>query len=168
MTTRWPKLVIAPNRIHGKLRPMQADSSSKNWRIGKALCIFAAVTYGVAPAFIDTFDPHHLLNPEWPPHARLHLMWLNGAGLYTSLFSIYLFWTATRETFERIRMGATIGFLFLAGFFTAGLFKNPAGAAFDADGRLLFNLLPPAVAHMLTSTLILLAGYASCRKGSVK
>lgn len=147
---------------------MQTERPAKTWGIGKALCIVSAVTYGILPAFIDTFDPHHLMNPDWPPHARLHLMWLNGAGLYLSLFSIYLFWTTTRETFDRMRTGVSVGLLFIAGFFTAGLLKDAAGAAFDADGRLLFGLAPPAIVHFCTSTVILLVGYALCRKEIVK
>lgn len=147
---------------------MQTERSSKTWTLGKALCLFSAVTYGIMPPIIDTFDPHHLMNPTWPPHARLHLMWLNAAGLYLGLFCIYNFWTATRETFDRMRVGVTVGSLFIAGFFTAGLFKNFAGAAFDADGRLLLGLAPPAVVHLSISTLLLLVGYRLCRKEIVK
>ncbi len=128
--------------------------------------IFAALTYGVLPAIIDIFDPHHLRNPEWPPHARLHLMWLIAAGLYSSLFGIWLFATSTPRTFERARFGATIGALHIAGFFTAAAFKNAAGAAFDADGRVLLGFLPPAALHFLTSSTLLAAGYTLARRGA--
>lgn len=147
---------------------MKPNPTSKTWTLGKGLCLASAVTYGVLPPLIDTFDPHHLLNPTWPPHARMHLMWLNAAGLYLGIFCLYNFWTATRETFDRLRVGVHVGLLFLAGFFTAGLFKNAAGAAFDADGRLLFGVAPPAIVHLSTSTLLLLAGYYLCRKEIVK
>jgi hypothetical protein len=89
---------------------------------------------------------------------------LISAGLYSSLFSIYLFWTATPRAFERLRVGAIFGSLHVAGFFTAGLFKDAAGAAFDADGRVIFGFLPPAVLHFSTSTLLLVSGFLLCRR----
>lgn len=128
--------------------------------------IFAAVTYGVLPAIIDTFDPHHLLNPAWPPHARLHLLWLISVGLYLSLTGIYLFATATPRTFDRVRVGATMGALHIAGFFTAAVFKSAAGAAFDADGRVVLGFIPPAALHLGTSALLLFAGYTLARRAA--
>lgn len=119
----------------------------------------AALLYGVLPALIDTFDPHHLLNPEWPPHARLHLLWLNSTGLYLSLFAIYLVWTATPRSSGRMRASAALGALHIAGFFTAGLFKDAAGAAFDADGRVLLGLFPPAILHFTTAAALQLGGF---------
>jgi hypothetical protein len=146
---------------------MEAQPPPRAWTLGRALMIFAAVTYGVLPAIIDTFDPHHLRNPEWPPHARLHLMWLISAGLYSSLFGIYLFATATPRTFDRVRVGAMMGALHIAGFFTAAAFKNAAGAAFDADGRVLFGFIPPAALHFTTSALLLFAGYTLARRAAL-
>lgn len=143
---------------------MNAPNPTRAWRLGVALCILAAVTYGVLPAIIDTFDPAHLRNPLWPPHARLHLMWLISAGLYQSLFGIFLFATATPRTFDRVRAGAVVGALHIAGFFTAGAFKSAAGAAFDADDRALFGVVPPAILHFSTSLALLATGYALCRR----
>jgi hypothetical protein len=141
----------------------ESQTPPRAFHAGRALCIVSAVTYGVLPAIIDTLDPHHLRNPEWPGHARLHLLWLISAGLYLSLFSIYLFWTATPRTFERMRTGATIGALHIAGFFTAGLLKGAAGAAFDADDRVILGFIPPAILHFSTSALLLFAGFSLCR-----
>lgn len=143
---------------------MNAPIPNRAWRLGVAVCILAAVTYGVLPAIIDTFDPAHLRNPLWPPHARLHLMWLISAGLYQSLFGIYLFATATPQTFDRVKFGAAVGALHIAGFFTAGLFKGAAGAAFDADGRTLFGVIPPAILHFSTSLALLAVGYTLCQR----
>lgn len=146
---------------------MEAQPPSRAWSLGRALMIFAAFTYGVLPAIIDTFDPHHLRNPDWPPHARLHLMWLISAGLYLSLFGIYLFATATPRTFDRVRVGAMMGALHIAGFFTAAAFKSAAGAAFDADGRVLLGFIPPAALHFTTSATLLFAGYALSRRAAL-
>ena len=139
----------------------------RSWTVGRARALVAAFTYGPLPALIDTIDPEHLRNPAWPPHARLHLLWLISAGLYSSLFGMYLFATATPRTFERFRIGAALGVIHLAGFFTAGAFKGVAGAAFDADGRTVFGVVPPAILHLSTSALMLAVAYTLCRRAAV-
>ncbi|MDC0749643.1 hypothetical protein [Polyangium mundeleinium] len=136
--------------------------SSTTWVAGKALCILSAFTYGLLTALIDVLDPHHLRNPDWPGHARFHLLWLISGGALGALVSIYLFWTATPRSFGRIRTGALLGALHIGGFFVAALFKNAAGAAFDADGRVLFGFLPPAMLHLGTSAALLFAGVRLC------
>ena len=137
---------------------------SPTWIAGKALCIVSAVTYGLLTAAIDVVDPHHLTNPTWPGHARFHLLWLISAGALGALASIYLFWTATPRTPERLRTGALLGAVHIGGFFLAAIFKPAAGAEFDADGRVLLGFLPPAALHLATSATLLLAGVSLCRK----
>jgi hypothetical protein len=138
--------------------------SSTSWIAGKALCIFATFTYGLLTALIDIVDPHHLQNPAWPGHAKLHLLWLISAGALGAFTSIYLFWTATPRSLERIRTGALLGAIHIAGFFSAAIFKNMAGAEFDADGRVLFGFLPPAMLHLSLSASLLAAGVYLCHK----
>jgi hypothetical protein len=143
---------------------MTDAATPRAWKVGKALTLLAAFTYGPLPTLIDTFDPAHLGNPTWPPHARLHLMWLISVGLYNSLFGMYLFITATPRSFDRMRVGAALGAIHIAGFFTAGAFKGLAGAAFDADGRVLFGLVPPAMLHFGTSAALLITGFQLCSR----
>ncbi|MFT3767294.1 MAG: hypothetical protein QM820_17485 [Minicystis sp.] len=137
--------------------------SFTRFRVGRALCITSTVTYGLLTALIDVLDPHHLRNPEWPGHARFHLLWLISAGVLGALASIYLFWTATPRSPERIRTGALLGMIHIGGFFTAALFKSVSGAEFDADGRVLFGFIPPAALHLSTSAALLAAGVSLCR-----
>lgn len=145
---------------------MEATAPPRTWAIGRAIALFAAFTYGVLPACIDTLDPHHLRNPSWPPHARLHLLWLNATGLYLALWGMHRFHTATPATFERFRAGAAVGALHIAGFFTAALFKGPAGAAFDADDRVVLGFIPPAMLHLGLSAALLFTGYTLCRRAA--
>lgn len=136
---------------------------------GKALCIISAFTYGLLTAIIDVVDPHHLQNPAWPGHARFHLLWLISAGAMGALTSIYLFWTATPQSLSRIRTGALLGALHIGGFFMAAVFKSATGAEFDADGRVLFGVLPPAALHLSVSAALLFAGVSLChRKGNAQ
>ena len=144
------------------------QSTSRAWVTGKALCILAAVTYGLLTAAIDVFDPHHLTNPTWPGHARFHLLWLISAGAIGAATSIYFFWTATPRTFERVRTGAMLGAMHLGGFFSAVLFKPLAGAEFDADGRVLLGFFPPAALHLSTSTALLILGVVLCHKARIQ
>lgn len=136
--------------------------SRTTWVVGKALCILSAFTYGLLTAAIDIVDPHHLQNPDWPGHARFHLLWLISDGALGALASIYLFWTATPRSLWRIRTGALLGALHIGGFFVAAAFKSAAGAEFDADGRILFGFLPPAMLHLGTSAALLFAGVNLC------
>lgn len=146
------------------LMTSERSPSSTTWAAGKALCIFSAFTYGILTALIDIFDPHHLRNPDWPGHARFHLLWLISAGAIGAITSIYLFWTATPRSLERIRTGALVGAMHLGGFFSAAIFKIPAGAEYDADGRVLFGFLPPAALHLTLSATLLCAGVYLCHK----
>lgn len=145
---------------------MDTHSSNTTWITGKSLCILSAVTYGVAPAFIDTLDPHHLTSPDWPPHARLHLLWQISTAFFLALLSIHFFWKATPRAPGPLRSGVLVGMAHLAGFFTAASLKGVAGAAFDADGRVILGFLPPAALHFSTSTALLLAGFALCRRAA--
>ena len=138
--------------------------SSTPWVVGKALCIVSALAYGLLTAAIDVVDPHHLQNPTWPGHARFHLLWLISAGAVGAFTSIYLFWTATPRTRSRIRTGALLGAVHIGGFFVAAIFGDAAGAEFDADGRLLFGALPPAMLHLGVSAALLLAGVSLCHR----
>lgn len=141
--------------------------SSSTWVVGKALCILSTFTYGLLTALIDIFDPHHLQNPAWPGHAKFHLLWLISAGALGAFVSIYLFWTATPRTLERVRTGALLGALHIGGFFTAAAFKSVSGAEFDADGRVLLGFLPPAALHLCVSAALLFAGVSLCHKKGI-
>lgn len=138
------------------------------WKLGKAICILSTVTYGLLTAAIDVVDPHHLTNPAWPGHARFHLLWLISAGALGAFASIYLFWTATPRTIERLHAGALLGAAHVGGFFLAALFKPFAGAEFDADGRVLLGFVPPAALHLFTSASLLVAGVSLCRSAAKK
>ncbi len=153
----------------GPLRSMNTTKapSPTLFSVGKALCAVSAFTYGLLTAAIDVIDPHHLRNPLWPGHAKLHLLWLICGGAIGALTSIYLFLTATPRTFSNIRTGALIGAIHLGGFFSAALCKQAAGAEFDADGRVLFGFLPPAVLHLSLSAALLFVGFSLCKKHEV-
>lgn len=150
--------------LHSRSMTTAQLPSSPAWVAGKALCIVAAVTYGLLTAAIDVVDPHHLTNPTWPGHARFHLLWLISAGALGAMTSIYLFWTATPRTLERVHTGALLGAMHVGGFFVAAVFKPAAGAEFDADGRVLLGFLPPAALHLATSATLLVAGVLLCHK----
>jgi hypothetical protein len=151
--------VLYPSAMSSERAP-----SSTAWAVGKALCILSAVAYGLLTGLIDILDPHHLRNPDWPGHARFHLLWQISAGALGALASIYLFWTATPRTVERVRTGAFLGALHMGGFILAAVFTSAAGAEFDAGGRVLLGFLPPNMLHLGTSAALLFAGVSLCHK----
>ena len=70
----------------------QAPQPSTRWRVGRALCVVAPVTYGLLTGAIDVLDPHHLGNPDWPGHARLHFMWAISFMFCSGLANLYYLW----------------------------------------------------------------------------
>ena len=72
----------------------------------------------VIPIRVDVSESH-VLNHDWPAHARLHEVWLLASGAMFGLVALYFIWLFKRDR----RLGIAIGGLLLAcqlgGFFVA-------------------------------------------------
>lgn len=66
---------------------MRSPDSLRSARI--LLTLSAAEFFG--PALRDLGESH-ALNPEWPAHARLHLVWFSAALVLSGLSNLYLIW----------------------------------------------------------------------------
>lgn len=143
-------------------------NTAKAWSTGKILCILGTLLYGVLPVFIDTLDPHHLMNPAWPPHARLHLLWQICTGFLISMVATVLFVKATPKTVERVYIGGAIGASLVTAFMVSASLKNLVGSAFDADNRVLLGFIPPALLHFLTAGVLIAIGVWLCRNASMQ
>ena len=49
------------------------------------------VFVGFVPMLAD-FNPSHAINPGWPGHARLHLVWLVATNTLVSTFGLWTLW----------------------------------------------------------------------------
>lgn len=78
----------------------------------------------------------HLMNPEWPAHARMHEAWqlITNAGVA----SLALGWTWTRDGLAR---GSALGTLITAGFVVAWLVRDFYGGAMAGTATASYSLL---------------------------
>ena len=107
------------------------------WRtmntLGKTLLTLSAIVWGLAPLAAD-WGPSHVFHVDWPPHARVHTVWLLATGAMLSLFSVFLVWTPMMKQHACVRIGGLLGIMVLLGFFAAlGLADLYDGAISDPE-----------------------------------
>ena len=122
--------------------------------MAKLLITLATLFYGIVPLLAD-LNETHLLNPNWMPHAKLHLAWLLGTNSLLALYSMYLIWIRSLI----IQAGLIGGFVML-GFWIAAVFKNSYGGLFvdpNIDAPTILGLNPNVFAFMFV-TIFLVAG----------
>ena len=117
--------------------------STGRTRLVAALLLVAAAIYGIVPPVVDLTETH-AFHPAWPPHARLHMVWLLGTN---SILAAIVAWlvlageAGQRDT--RLRFASLLGVAALGGFFVATLTQSAYGGALhDPTGgvRLIFGL----------------------------
>ncbi len=124
--------------------------------------------YGVVPPFVD-LTPTHLLNPDWPPHARLHMLWLLMTNGLVGLVAFYLLWLERGRTASQVQLAGILGVCVLGGFFTSaaamplygGSLTDPGGVSpvNGVDGNLVaFGL---ALGLLLTGWIVALRSEAA-------
>jgi hypothetical protein len=74
---------------------------------------------------VRDFNPSHAMNPSWPGHARLHLVWLLGFMLLSGLANLYLLWLRRPFDVGNLRLSAAWQCCNLGGFWLAAL-STPA------------------------------------------
>ncbi len=130
--------------------------------VAKILLTIAAIQFGFIPLIVD-FTETHVFHPDWPPHARFHLVWLLCLGAALSLYIIYTIWIRSKQHPEALRQSSLIGCIVLSAFFVAAIFKSVYGGSltdlkeplkvFGIDGNVfsfsiasLFQILGTAIA----------------------
>ena len=79
----------------------------------RGLITAATIWYGCVPLMAD-LNPSHLFNPNWTPHARMHLTWLLSTNFLLAMYALYL--TVGRQGgFKSGPIGALRGGRFLGG-----------------------------------------------------
>jgi hypothetical protein len=59
--------------------------------VGRTLMTVAILVASVLPLVVD-ISHSHLLNPTWPPHARVHEVWLLATGASVGGVALWLTW----------------------------------------------------------------------------
>ena len=83
--------------------------------LGRWLMTVATLMYGVVPLLVDLTETH-VFHPDWPGHARFHMVWLLAQLAGTAGLALGLMWYRP-----------------LQGTFFASSFRSGAGAARSAD-----------------------------------
>jgi hypothetical protein len=84
-----------------------------------------------AGLFINDFNATHLFNPDWPPHARLHMMMLfMTTGAFT-LLGLYLCWGPAESRLQSLRLSAIAGTLYMYGTVIAALTMPNYGGSME-------------------------------------
>ncbi|MEM8857998.1 MAG: DUF6640 family protein [Chloroflexota bacterium] len=101
---------------------------SKNVRI---LFTILIGVYAVLPLFAELNDTH-VVNPDWPGHARLHNVWLLVQNLLLGMLSLYLIWKQTSR--ENLLLAGLIGAIIFGSFLIAGITGSLYGGSLTDPG----------------------------------
>lgn len=127
---------------------------------GLVLMSVGAVMYGILPLFAD-LNKTHVTNPQWPPHARFHVVNQVLTGFLIAVISLYLIWLPVGEARTSVALALVLGLSVIGGFFASMVFRNFYGGALgDKRGGIAKyrNLDLNAVSFGL-SGLLLLSGW---------
>ena len=69
--------------------------------MSKILTTIALIGGGILPLFIDISN-HHLLNPDWDSHARVHEAWRLTTNFLIFSLGMYLLWVKNKEILSAI------------------------------------------------------------------
>lgn len=100
----------------------------------RILLTIATVGYGFVPMLAD-FNATHATNPEWPRHARFHVVWqvLGSAGV--AVIALFLIWSNGPMLQERLYLAGALGLAGLLGFFAAMALRPVyGGGMYDTNG----------------------------------
>lgn len=99
--------------------------------------------YGVLPVIAD-LGPTHVFHPEWPGHARLHLVWHIALTASLAILALYLCLTSSASDPKRLLVAGWIGVCVTGSFWIAGATSGLYGGLFG-DPNVQLNALgfPP-------------------------
>ena len=101
----------------------------------------------------------HLLHPDWPGHARVHLVWLLGFMGFSGLANLYLIWFRRPADVGNLRLSAAWQCCNLGGFWTAYVLESAYGGQIAVPGSHfhLFGMDENVFVFMVLSAVMLAA-----------
>ena len=105
----------------------------ENFQAGLPMRLFMTLLWLSVSAglFINDFNATHLFNPDWPPHARLHMMMLfMTTGAFT-LLGLFLCWGPAESRLQSLRLSAIAGALYMYGTLIAALTMPNYGGSME-------------------------------------
>lgn len=102
---------------------------------GKLLMTLAIAAYAFVPPAVDLITDTHVFHPDWPPHARMHTVWLLGVTTGVGLLALSLLWRSGPGRAHYLHLaGVLSGIVFAAFFLSAATVSLYGGALTDASG----------------------------------
>jgi hypothetical protein len=118
-----------------------------NQAIARGLLAAFCCLQGLATLVID-LNRTHATNPEWPGHARFHLVWQAAAFAWLALLEVVLVLAAGPYQEQRFYLAAILAGIPMLGFFAALIGRSLyRGALSDTNG------VPPATIAVRGSNL---------------
>ncbi len=102
----------------------------RKYQIAKWLILIPTIMYGVFPVFAD-LGPTHVFHPDWPGHARMHVVWLITLSSILAIFALYLNWTSSIIDQNRLLISGVIGLCVTGSFWIAGLTSGLYGGLYS-------------------------------------
>lgn len=117
------------------------------------------------PAVRDLGDSH-VMNADWVPHARLHMVWFVGALVLSGLVNLYLIW-GRRLGATGLRVAAAWQACVLGGFWIALLTQGLYGGSLVMPGHHVEILgIEENLFGFSLLSLVWLAGVIALRRGT--
>jgi hypothetical protein len=94
----------------------------------------ATLIYGALPPFVD-LTKTHVLNREWTPHSRMHMVWLLVTNSAIAVLALYFLWFHKAHGAFGVHLAGILGPCVLGGFWlSASTVSLYGGALRDKDG----------------------------------
>lgn len=112
---------------------MPSEASSRRALIGRGAMTLGIAIYAFVPLVVD-LGSTHALHPQWPPHARMHLVWLVVTSCAVGLVALRFVWR-TPWSRASASLAGLLSLCVLGGFFlSAATHPLYAGALHDPGG----------------------------------
>lgn len=127
----------------------------------------ALAVFTFLPPLADLATDTHVFHPDWPPHARLHTVWLLGLTSSIGLVALYLLWSHTINSSSGENLAGIIGTSVYGSFFlsvmTAQLY---GGSVTDHEGGITQSIigLNLNVFTFGIASIALLVGWRLCKR----
>ena len=134
----------------------------ENLRLEYSAITFSALIFVLVIPFLEV-SPTHVLNPDWPGHARLHEVWQLTSNIALSLLACWLVLTE-----RSVKLGLGIGLILSGAFVVAWLSSSfYGGSMLHSDGtEVAIGNINLGVLIMLINLLLLSAAMFRRQLGS--
>lgn len=125
---------------------------------GRILMTVAVLLASALPILVDISESH-VLNPAWPPHARVHEVWLLSTGASVGAVALGLIWIRPQLVLAAVLTACILGG-FLVAAATAplygGVLVDPATAHLMPNNDRIFGIPANLFAFSLALVILLL------------